>query len=80
MKTIAIKLPDDLLAAIQFAAKKRGEAKSAVMREALQEFFSQKKKNHNEGSCLDLARDLAGCVQGPPDLSTNPAHMDHYGR
>jgi predicted transcriptional regulator len=77
MKTIAIKLPDDLLAAIQFAAKKRGETRSAVMREALQEFLS---KNQNTGSCLDLARDLAGRVQGPSDLSTNPAHMDHYGK
>jgi len=51
MKTIAIKLPDDLLAAIQFVAKKRGETRSAVMREALQEFLS---KNRNTGSCLDL--------------------------
>ena len=77
MKTIAIKVPEDLLAAIHYAAKKRGETKSAVMREALQEFLS---KNQNTGSCLDLARDLAGCVQGPPDLSINPAHMDHYGK
>jgi Arc/MetJ-type ribon-helix-helix transcriptional regulator len=77
MKTISIRVPDELLAAIQFAAKKRGETRSAVMREALQEFLS---KNQNTGSCLDLARDLAGCVQGPPDLSTNPAHMDHYGK
>jgi len=35
MKTIAIKLPDDLLAAIQFAAKKRGETRSTVMHETL---------------------------------------------
>ncbi len=77
MKTIAIKLPDDLLAGIQDAAKIRGETKSALMREALQEFLS---KNENAGSCLDRARDLAGCVEGPSDLSTNPAHMDRYGK
>jgi len=57
MKTIAIEVPDDLLAAIQSAAKKRGETKSAVMREALQEFLS---KNQNTGSCLDLAVILPG--------------------
>ena len=79
MKTIAIKLPDDLLTKIHSAAKKRGTTKSAVMREALEEFFAGK-KNRITGSCLDFARDLAGCVQGPPDLSTNPAHMDDYGR
>jgi hypothetical protein len=76
MKTIAIKLPDDLVAAIQYAAMKRGETRSAVMREALQEFLSRKEY---AGSCLDVARDLAGCVEGPPDLSTNPARMEHYG-
>jgi metal-responsive CopG/Arc/MetJ family transcriptional regulator len=75
MKTIAIKLPDELLAEIQYLAKKRGKTKSAVMREALEEFLSTK-TNHDVGSCLDLA----GYVEGPPDLSTNPAYMDHYGR
>ncbi|MGA3115740.1 MAG: ribbon-helix-helix domain-containing protein [Syntrophobacteraceae bacterium] len=78
MKTISIKLPDDLLAKMQHAARKRGETRSAVLREAIEEFLS-KEKNQNMGSCLDYARDLAGCVQGPPDLSTNAAHMDRYG-
>jgi hypothetical protein len=77
MKTIAVRLPEELLAAIQYAAKRRGETNSALMREALQEFLS---KTDHSGSCLDLARDLAGCVDGPPDLSTNPAHMDDYGK
>lgn len=79
MKSFAVKLPDDLLAKIQHAAKEKGETKSAVLREALEEYFSRE-KNHDTGSCLDLARDLAGSVQGPPDLSTNSAHMDSYGR
>lgn len=79
MKTISIKLPDDLLAKIQYAAKKRGETRSAFIRESVEEYLS-KEKNQSTGSCLDLAHDLAECVQGPPGLSTNPAHMDHYGR
>jgi Arc/MetJ-type ribon-helix-helix transcriptional regulator len=78
MKTISIKLPDDLLAKIH-AAKKRGETRSAFIRESVEESLS-KEKNPSTGSCLDDARDLSGCVQGPPDLSMNPAHMDHYGR
>lgn len=79
MKTISIKLPDDLLVKIQHAAKKRGETSSAFIRESVEESLS-KEKNPSTSSCLDYARDLSGCVQGPPDLSTNPAHMDHYGR
>ena len=79
MKTISIKLPDDLLVKIQHAAKKRGETSSAVFREAVEESLSNE-KNPNMGSCLDYARDLSGCVQGPPDLSTNPAHLDYYGK
>lgn len=78
MKTIAIKLSDDLLAEIQDTARKRGETRSAVMREVLEDYFSGK-KHQITGSCLDLAQDLAGCVQGPSDLSTNSAHMDRYG-
>jgi hypothetical protein len=79
MKTIALKLPGELLVKIEHAAKKRGQTKSAVMRGVLEEFFAEQTKE-TVGSCLDLARDLAGCVQGQPDLSTNPTHMDDYGR
>lgn len=79
MKTIALKLPDELLAKIQDLAKKRGETRSAVMRETLEEFFAR--DNHqNPNSCLDRARDLSGCIKGPVDLSTNQSHMDEYGK
>ena len=80
MKTIAVKIADDLLAEIQAAAKRRCETRSAVMREALEEYVSKKAHHDAAGSCLDLASDLAGAVQGPPDLSTNPAHMGRYGK
>jgi len=79
MKTIAIKLPDSLLAAIENAARKKGENRSALIRQALEAFLSHKSKGRT-GSCLDLARDLAGSVQGPRDLSTNPEHLDGYGQ
>jgi predicted transcriptional regulator len=79
MKTIAIKLSDELLAEIRNVAQKRGETRSAVVRQALEQCFSL--KDHRETrTCLDLARDLAGSFQGPEDLSTSPAHMDGYGR
>jgi len=79
MKTVSIKLPEDLLTKVQYAARKRGETMSAVIRESLEECLSGK-KDPGRGSCFDLARDLSGRVQGPPDLSTNPAYMDRYGK
>ena len=58
---------------------KRGQSKSAVVREILDEYLSQGKPAA-EVSCLDLAGDLIGCVEGPGDLSTNPRYMSGFGR
>lgn len=30
-------------------------------------------------SAFDLASDLAGCLDGPADLSTNPKYMEGFG-
>ncbi|GKT09524.1 CopG family ribbon-helix-helix protein [Desulforhabdus sp. TSK] len=79
MKTIALKLPDALLTQIEHAANKRGKTRSAVMREAMEEFLADH-RNLAGGSCLDLLRDLAGCLQAPEDLSRNPTHMGDYGK
>ncbi len=79
MKTIALKLSEELLARIENAARRRGETRSSVMRGALEQFFAEQSLETGP-SCLDHARDLAGSVQGPPDLSTNPAHLDEYGQ
>ena len=79
MKTIAIKLPDELLAKIERVAQQRSKTRSAVMREVLEDFLADQRRLA-ENSCLDLARDLAGCVRGPEDLSINPANMDDYGK
>jgi len=79
MKRIALKVPDELLVKIEHAASRKRQTRSALMRDVFEEFFAEQARE-TAGSCLDFARDLAGCVQGPPDLSTNPAHMDDYGR
>jgi len=79
MKTIAIKLPEQLLNGIESTARKRGESRSALVRQALREFLAGQMQPKN-GSCLDLARDLAGRLEGREDLSVNPDHMDGYGR
>jgi hypothetical protein len=78
MKNVSLKLPDDLHAKLNRLSKDRGAAKSEIVREALEAYFADG-KNGARVSCLDLAGDLAGCVDGPPDLATNPKYMRGFG-
>jgi hypothetical protein len=79
MKNISLKLPDDLNARLERAAKQRGAAKSDIVREALEAYFAGQ-QNGAQVSCLDLAHDLAGSIDGPADLATNPKYMRGYGQ
>ena len=79
MKTLSLKLPELLFAKLASAAEKRGESKSALVREAIEAFLSEDSPVP-ESSCLDLAKDLAGCVNGPVDLSLSKKHMFGYGQ
>lgn len=67
-----------MLAKIREAATKSGETRSALMRQALRKYFYGEKIDVDI-SCLDPARDLAGSLEGPSDLSTNPAHLNGHG-
>ena len=78
MKTISLKLPEALFEKLNYTAKGRGESKSALLREVIETAISGGKKT-GYGSCLDMAKDLAGCVKGPVDLSFNKKRMDDYG-
>ena len=79
MKTLSLKLPEALLAKLDIMARNRGENRSTVLRETIETAVSDEIHLGN-GSCLDLAKDLAGCVNGPEDLSFNKRHMEDYGR
>ncbi|MFB3891383.1 MAG: ribbon-helix-helix protein, CopG family [Phycisphaerae bacterium] len=46
---------------------------------ALDELFLNSRKRRFV-SALDLAGDLVGCIDGPPDLSTNPKYMEGFGQ
>ena len=79
MKTLSLKLPESLLATLTFMARERGENRSALVREAIESFITG--VNHApKGSCLDLAKNLVGCVKGSVDLSFNKKHMRGYGQ
>ena len=79
MRTISLKVADGIDVRLAAAAKARGTTKSNVMREAIQAYLSDGGKRRS-GSCLDLAGDLVGSVDGPSDLSSNPRRMKGFGK
>lgn len=79
MKTLTLKLDASLFARVVALAKRRGTTQSAVVRDAIKVCLAEHKRPH-VGSTLDLAKDLAGCVTGPADLSTKKVHLRGFGR
>lgn len=79
MKTMSLKLSDSLEQSVASEARKRGVSKSQLVRDAL-ELYLQNGGAVEGPSCYDLSRDLAGSVEGPPDLSTNPKYLEDLGR
>jgi hypothetical protein len=80
MRTISLKLPDDLFAQLEHEARARRTTKSSLVRESLASALS-KKSSANAPSCYDVARDLGGSVRGlPEDLAVNPEYMGGFGR
>lgn len=75
MRTLTVKVPAELDEAITAVARRLGTTRSNVVRTALRQIANQP-----ELSMADLVGDLAGVVEGPTDLATNPAHMAGFGR
>ena len=79
MKTLTVKVPEQLDLKLAAVAAKRGETKSDLIRTAINSILKE-----NEAvvpnSCLDLAKDLVGSVEGPSDLSCNKKHLKGYGK
>jgi len=79
MRTITVKLPGPLAERLGRAVVRRRSTRSAVVREALEAYLAAE-AGGTEGSCFDLASDLAGAVHGPADLSSSRLRMRGYGR
>ncbi len=80
MQTISLKLPESLLALLESESLRRRINKSQLVRTAIERELSVSEAD-GEGSCFDLAKDLAGSVKGlRRDLATNPKHMEGFGR
>jgi len=80
MKTMSLKIPEALEEKIERAVRRRRLTKSEVIRQALELFLLEEPPPYPPDSALDLMANLAGCLEGPPDLSTNEEHLEGYGR
>ncbi len=79
MKTLSLKVPDDLDREIEELARRKGWSKSQLIRRAIAGYVPRGNRA-SRGSFLARAGDLIGCVSGPPDLSANPGHLKGFGR
>jgi predicted transcriptional regulator len=79
MQTISLKIPDELLAELERAARARRVPKSVLVRESL-ETALRPRARRGATSCFDLSGDLAGSLKGlPRDLAHNPRYLDGFG-
>lgn len=79
MKTMTLRMPESLFAKLTERAKRKGATRSELVRRILGEHLDTG-PSANGLSVLAVARDLAGKVRGPEDLSVNPEHLRGYGR
>jgi Ribbon-helix-helix protein, copG family. len=79
METMTFKCPEKLAKWLQGESKHRKIAKSDLIRQAI-EFFLLQKGSTTHASLYSLSKDLCGSLQGPEDLSENPAYLDGYGQ
>jgi predicted transcriptional regulator len=79
MKSISLKLPDDLNAKLEQVSNARSVAKSDIIRDALEAYLANG-TGGRQLSIAELAADLVGSIEGPADLATNPKYMRGYGK
>jgi metal-responsive CopG/Arc/MetJ family transcriptional regulator len=80
MVRINVRVEERLKQQLEAEARERGVSPSEIVRQALQEHMRQRTPRE---TCYDLAKRLGiiGSVKGlPTDLSTNPEHMEGFGR
>jgi predicted transcriptional regulator len=78
MKTLSLRLPEELDTRVGAIARQRGCRKSEVVRNALEAYLAGEASLFS-GSALDLAGNLVGALDGPVDLSYHQKHMRGYG-
>lgn len=82
MTTLTLKLPKALDEQLATVAKHRRSSKTALVRQAIEAFLAQHTPPEPPTTTLtvgDLVGHLAGCLEGPPDLSTNKKYFEGFG-
>jgi len=77
---ITVRLDAETERRLRKEARAAGKNESDVVREALAAYFAERQQ---EESALAVAQraGVIGCAKGlPPDLSTNKAHFEGFGR
>jgi metal-responsive CopG/Arc/MetJ family transcriptional regulator len=80
MERINVRVDERLKRELEAEAKEKGVRPSEIVREVLEEHMRRRTPRPN---CRDLAERLGilGSAKGlPADLSTNPEHMEGFGR
>lgn len=81
MKTLSIKVPEELAVRIEKRAKSLGISKSALIRQSIEEEIRHHATVEEAPSAYDLMRQDIGCIDsGEGDLSTNPKHFKEFGK
>ena len=78
MSTLTVKMPEKLYLRLRDEAAGRGINCSEFIRQAVESMLNVGEQPA-AGTCLSLARDLVGCLDGERDLATNPRHMKGFG-
>lgn len=78
MKSLSVRVSDQLDRCITREAVRRGISKNVLVREALSTHLSN--STSRVPSVLDLARNMVGKYSGPGDVSTNPKYMEGFGK
>jgi metal-responsive CopG/Arc/MetJ family transcriptional regulator len=80
MTRINVRVDERVKKELEDEAREKGVSSSDIVRQVLEEHL---KRRPSRESCLDIARriGLVGIYKdAPSDLSTNPEHMEGFGR
>ena len=80
MERINVRVDPRLKQELEAEAREKGVSPSDIVRQALEEHMRQRTPRE---TCLDIARRigiLGVYKDAPHDLSTNPKHMEGFGR
>lgn len=80
---ITIRIPDTLGERLRHRSRMKGQPESELVREALENYLGQPSEARAAYELADEAG-LVGCIPRdakiPRDLSTNPRHMQGFGK